>query len=282
MRQTPRVSARPLGARTGFVEVDGTPLYYEQAGHGSDVVLVHGSMLDRRMWDDQFVSLAEHYRVLRYDLRCYGRSPCGDAEFAHRDDLAELLERLGVEHAFVVALSMGTAVAVDFALTYPERALALVLVPGGLSGYRMPNEYMSGRQPFHDAARARQFGRAMKLFLDFEPMRTAASVPALRKRLEEMVGEHTWPLHQEGVPRPRPLTPPAAGRLNEIAVPTLVVTGALDMPAIRQQGEFIHAGIRGSESVVVAGAGHMVNMERPQEFDRAVRHFLGRVGGRAV
>ena len=87
---------------------------------------------------------------------------------------------------------------------------------------------------------------------------------------------------QDGVPRPRPLTPPGAGRLNEINVPTLVVTGALDMRAIRQQGEFIHAGIRGSESVVIAGAGHMVNMERPEEFDRAERDFLGRVGDRAV
>lgn len=172
------MSARPPGARAGAVEIDGTHLYYEQAGQSSDVVLVHGSMLDRRMWDDQFVSLAESFRVLRYDLRGYGRSPCGDAEFTHRDDLAELLER--------------------------------------------------------------QLGRAMHLFLDFEPMRTAASVPALRARLEEMVGEHTWPLHQEGVPRPRPLTPPAAG------------------------------------------AGHMVNMERPEEFERAMRDFLGRVGDRAV
>lgn len=241
--------ARPSGARTGAVEVDGTRLYYEQAGHGSDVVLVHGSMLDLRMWDDQFVSLAEHFRVLRYDLRCYGRSPCGDAEFAHRDDLAALLERLGVDHAFIVALSMGGAVALDFALTHPERVRALVLVSSGLSGYRMPDEYMSGRQPFHDAARQRQLGRAMDLFLDFEPMRTAASVPALRTRLEEMIGEHSWPLHHEGVPRPRPLTPPAAGRLSEINVPTLVVTGALDMRAIRQQGEFIHAGIRGRKAL---------------------------------
>ena len=281
-RHTPRVSARPPGATTGAVEVEGSHLSYEQAGRGSDVVLVHGSMLDRRMWDDQFVSLAAHFRLLRYDLRGYGRSPCGNAEFAHRDDLAELLERLGVEHAFVVALSMGAAVAVDFALTHPERVRALVLVSSGLSGYRMPDEYISGRQPFHDAARERQLGRAMDLFLDFEPMRTAASLPALRARLEEMIGEHTWPLHQEGVPRPRPLSPPAAGRLNEINVPTLVVTGALDMLAIRQQGELIHAGIRGSESVVIAGAGHMVNMERPEEFDRAVLDFLGRVEGGAV
>lgn len=275
---TQSMSARPPGPTSGAVEVDGATLYYEQAGHGSDLVLVHGSMLDRRMWDDQFVSLAEHFRVLRYDLRCYGRSPCGDVEFAHRDDLAELLERLGIERAFVVALSMGAAMAVDLALAYPERVRALVLVAGGLSGYPWPEAFTSGRQAFAEAARARQFGRAMDLFLDFEPMRAAASAPDLRKRLEEMIGEQSWPFHQDGAPRQRPLFPPAIGRLNEISVPTLVISGALDMPAIKQQGDFIHTSIRGSESVVIADAGHMVNMERPQEFDRAVRDFLSRVG----
>lgn len=77
----------------GFVAVDGARLYYESAGHGDPVVLLHGGNLDSRMWEPQFLALARDHRVIRYDARGYGRSAGADTPYSAHDDLLALLER---------------------------------------------------------------------------------------------------------------------------------------------------------------------------------------------
>ena len=93
---------------SNLVEVNGTRLFCEVAGAGRTVVLIHGFTLDTRMWDDQFLPLARHFHVVRYDLRGFGRSavPTG-APYSHIDDLRALLERLGVVEVSLVGLSKG-------------------------------------------------------------------------------------------------------------------------------------------------------------------------------
>lgn len=83
-----------------FVETNGTRLYYEEAGAGPAVVLIHGFTLDTRMWDDQFQRLVAHFRVIRYDLRGFGRSsPPTEAPYLHVEDLRGLLDHLDIEQA---------------------------------------------------------------------------------------------------------------------------------------------------------------------------------------
>ena len=86
-------SAMPIPQQTGFAEVNGTRLYYEIAGSGHPLVLIHGSTLDTRMWDDQFEPFVQHYTVVRYDVRGFGQSalPTGEPH-ARPDDLKTLLE----------------------------------------------------------------------------------------------------------------------------------------------------------------------------------------------
>lgn len=116
--------AMPMQARTGFAAVNGIRLYYEVAGSGRPLVLIHGMSLDTRMWDDQFEPLAQHYRVVRYDARGFGKSALQTGRsYAHTDDLKALLEYLDIEHAFIVGLSMGGGIAIDFALD-PAPAMA--------------------------------------------------------------------------------------------------------------------------------------------------------------
>ena len=82
-----------MSVESGFAAVNSTRLYYELAGSGTPVALIHGFTLDTRMWDDQFQPLAEHYRVLRYDARGFGRSDLPtDEPFSPHDDLRALLE----------------------------------------------------------------------------------------------------------------------------------------------------------------------------------------------
>jgi pimeloyl-ACP methyl ester carboxylesterase len=118
------------------VTVNGTRLWLKVDGAGSPVVLIHGSPLDARMWEPQIAPLAEAHRVIRYDVRGYGRSdPPGSTLYRHADDLAGLLDWLGVERAAVLGLSMGGRLAVDFALAYPARISALILAGSSVSGY---------------------------------------------------------------------------------------------------------------------------------------------------
>jgi len=118
----------------GFADVNGTRLYYEMAGSGPALVLIHGHTLDTRMWDDQFEPFARDYRVIRYDQRGYGKSAPPTAEsYSPADDLMALLRYLGLSSAHILGQSRGGAGAIDFALTYPEATTTLIAVDAVLS-----------------------------------------------------------------------------------------------------------------------------------------------------
>lgn len=114
-------------------------LYYEQVGKGPDVVLIHGFTLDRRMWDSQVPALAEHFRVTRYDVRGFGRSIPVVGPHDPTADLRSLLDHLKIRQAHIVGMSMGGSIAIDFALSQPERVARLVLIGADMSGFPHPS-----------------------------------------------------------------------------------------------------------------------------------------------
>jgi 3-oxoadipate enol-lactonase len=110
---------------TGFAEVNGTRLAYEVAGEGHPLTLIHGGLVDRRLWDDQFAAFAQHYRVIRYDLRGLGESALVKADqppYSASADLYALLHSLGIEKTYLLGLSAGGALAIDFTLAGWGRA----------------------------------------------------------------------------------------------------------------------------------------------------------------
>src|SRR5579863_9031077 len=119
---------------TGYIETNGTNLYYEVMGEGHPLVLVHGGYMDRRMWDDQFAAFARHYRVIRYDVRGFGKSELPPVPYTDRQDLHTLLSFLGIEKTYLVGLSLGGEIAIDFTLDYPDMVDALILVGSSISG----------------------------------------------------------------------------------------------------------------------------------------------------
>ena len=265
--------------QSGYVEVDGGRLYYEQAGSGMPVVLIHGGYLDNRMWDGQFALIAERYRAIRYDVRAHGRSPSDSVPFADQDDLRRLLDELAVPRAVIVGLSMGGRIAIDFALTDPDRVAGLVLVGPGLSGFEPRSEEIGRYIRDLRASFSSGFPAVYETFAHWwcdGPHRQPSEVdPVVRRRVLEMLGgsEQRW---RYGALE-RPLRPPAVGRLDEIAVPTLVVVGTLDMPDIDQIAHLIDQHVPGAERVYIPGVAHMVNMEKPTEFNDTLMPFLGRL-----
>jgi len=274
-----RADATPPSFARGFAKVGWTYLYYETLGTGHPLVMVHGGGIDHRMWDDQFAAFGRKYKVIRYDAEGHGLTKFGAASHRPHDDLRDLLNHLGIERAHVMGLSMGGRIVIDFALEHPQMVSALIPVGPGLSGYDFNSEAVATfLQKLRPHLRAGNTEAAVDVFLQswtIGPKRSAGDVDAgVRSRVRAMLlegfqpgksqGEGQWPV------------PPAIGRLSEIKAPTLIVIGEEDMPDILDIGNKLKAGIAGSELVLVPDAAHMVNMERPELFDRTVLEFLAR------
>ena len=250
--------------------VDG--IYFEEKGSGPAVVLIHGGQLDRRMWDAQFDEFAKELRVVRYDLRGFGKSPPPKKAFSNEDDLARLMDRLKIKRARFVGLSLGAAVAVDFAITRSNRVEALLLVCPGLGGFPFQDP-ANNLEPVVIAARDESPAKAAELWLANPYMSVAMENPTLRLKLRLLAEEnaHCWlnnPIMQ------RRLRPPANERLKEVGAKTLVIDGERDVSDIHRIVQKMEREIPGATKVVVKGAGHLVPMEKPEEFNRIALEFL--------
>jgi 3-oxoadipate enol-lactonase len=255
--------------------VNGGTLYYETAGVGPPVVLIHGGLLDLRQWDDQFPILAETYQLVRYDARGFGRSPIGTLPYAHYEDLRALLDHLRLDRVHLVALSSGMATAVDFTLAYPSRVRSLAIGAAPLRGYDVGPEFSTGIRAIYDAALAGDKELLRERVWRFAPMRVASALPAARSKLDRMIVEdHQYGYVREDAPKRIFLDPPAGTRLAEIGVPTLVIVGEGEMPALAEKGEYVARTIPGARRVVIPGAGHFVNIEQPAAYTQVVSEWL--------
>jgi 3-oxoadipate enol-lactonase len=268
--------AQSPSIQTAFADVNGARLYYEDAGEGHPLVFVHAGIADSRMWDGQFAAFAGHNRVIRYDLRGFGKSKMVRGDFSHTRDLLALLDFLNVDSAYIVGCSMGGGTAIDLALAYPERVAALITVCSSPFGFKY-----EGEQPplSHEIAAAYEAGdleraseNEVRLWVD-GPSRTSDQVPAA---IRDLVREMNLIALQNEAAEPgdnQPIEPSAANRLGEINVPSLVIIGELDNPKAVVSGEWLASHIPGAQRVVMATA-HLPSMEQPAEFNRVVMEFL--------
>ena len=262
---------------TGFADVNGTQLYYEMAGSGHPLVFIHGFTLDTRMWDDQFEVFAQHYQVLRYDARGFGKSAIPTTEpYTHPGDLRALMTHLSIDHAHIVGLSMGGSIAIDFAVTYPEATDTLIPVDAGLGGYQWEGERSSLKA--REIAKQDGISAAKELWLDCDLFVPAAENPTVAARLKEIVDDYSaWHFVNDD---PASVTEPAAiDQLNTLPMPTLVVLGERDIPDFHRMADILAERIAAAKKVVIPKAGHMVNMEAPERFNEIVLRFLRELEG---
>ena len=253
--------------------VPGGELYYEVEGHGVAVVLVHGLALDARMWDDQIPALRDIARVVRYDVRGFGRST-RDAEtvYSHAGDLWELLEHLGVDTAVLVGLSMGGRIVTEATLAAPDRVRALVLLGAVLDGVPWDPESDRGMQAVGEALESGGLDAAKAAWLRHDFFGPAHRSPDISRRLAEMVDDYSgmnWTSPDPHAPRPDTL-----GLLETIVAPTTVVSAELDVPCFRQMSDILADRIPGARKVTVPGVGHMVNMEAPEAVNALLREVV--------
>lgn len=267
------------------VRVNGVHLFYEAAGSGRPVILVHAYPMGRTMWGPQVAHLQQRYRVIAYDCRGFGESdaPPAPEEYSQPlsvEDLRGLLRGLGIQRAAVVGLSMGGNIALHFALNDPAQVAGVVICDTG-AGSDDPAQFRAVTDGWARAAETggvEGFAAAIlghPIWAGF-----AARGPGEAAAMRAMITAH--PPHgvahtARGTLGTRPPIFALEERLRTLVVPSLIVVGERDLPCI-PPSKFMADRIPDAELHVMAGCGHFNNLERPAEFNRVLEAFFRRIG----
>lgn len=263
-----------------YINITGANIYTESAGSGDTVVLVHAGFLDSGMWDAQFEALSKTHHVVRYDQRGFGKSDPAAGPVSRHQELADVLDTLGISRATIIGCSQGGTAALDFALAHPEKVISLILVSATPSGFEMRGEPPADMLAMFGAAQQGDLARVselqIKLWIDGgfrQADQVDSKVRTYAARMNKVAVERGTFFTADAQPL-NPLDPPAVQRLGEVNTPVLVIDGGLDHPELLRAADVLVSNIRGARKLVIENAAHTPNMERPEVFDRAVLDFL--------
>jgi pimeloyl-ACP methyl ester carboxylesterase len=218
--------------------------------------------------------------VIRYDMRGFGQSDVATGPVSRRDDLFQLLNHLGVDHAALVGCSASGEAILDLALEHPQMVTALVIVSAVPSGFELqgaPPRYvmeMVGAMQQSEVERASELQIRISVDGEFrEPEQVDPAVRAQASAMNRIAVKNGTFFIADAAPL-NPLTPPAFGRLHEIDVPTLIIAGSLDSPEIVRAADIMAAEIKGAKKLIIPDTAHVPNMEQPEVFNQAVLSFL--------
>jgi pimeloyl-ACP methyl ester carboxylesterase len=234
------------------------------------------------MWDRQWETFPLAHRVVRYDLRGFGRSPLVPGRYSPPGELIALLDELALDPVALVGASMGGGISLQVAVARPDLVSALVLVGSGVRGHDW-SDYVTSSWAEEKAAFDRgDLDEAVEVdvrtWVD-GPHRSPDEVdPEIRRKVAEMQRRAfelalDYPDAQEEA-----LVLDVGDRLGEISVPTLAVVGEHDVEDVHVVAERLEREI-GATRVTIAGAAHLPNLEKPREFDELVLAFLAEVEG---
>ena len=232
-----------------------------------------------RMWEPQIEAFSQQYRLVRPDMRGFGKTPVVAGPFSHHEDLRGLLDHLGIERASFAGCSMGGGVVLDFALSYPEAVASLALVGSAIGGFAPdldpPEEWdeLVAAEEAGDLERISEL--EVRMWVDGPGQGTSRMKPEIRDLVREM---NLTVLQNEAIGLCEEQEPEflAVDHLHEIHAPTLVIIGDLDQPRTIQGADLLARSIPEARKVVMSGTAHLPNMERPVEFNRIMLDFLSR------
>ena len=247
-----------------MLDRDGVKIHYQVAGDGPALLLTHGYSATGEMWQGQLATLSPHFKVITWDLRGHGASDYPQDQAAYSEeatvaDMAALLDAVGAGQAIIGGLSLGGYMSLAFHRAHPQRTRALLIIDTG-PGYK------------NDQARedwnANAIRRAERLEADGLGDLSKASAEVRQARHRDASG----------------LARAARGMLTQrdarvieslpgVAVPSVVIVGAQDTPFLAAS-DYMAAKIPGAKKIVIEGAGHSVNIDKPEAFNTALMGFL--------
>jgi 3-oxoadipate enol-lactonase len=250
------------------VEVNGGRLWYDEAGSGPAVLLLHGGLGDSGLWEPVVPFLAERFRTIRSDLRFYGRSTGPNVPWSWQDDAIGVLDELGIERAALVGLSLGGKLALDIALAHPDRLWAVAGVAPGLGGHDGA-AYTEEHEARYDAAGAEE-KLEVAMEIDFEVWAPLGADDRIRQLWRATPEANALPPGLEPLPE---TGAPAKDRLGELAVPTLIVTASHDPAGMREIGPLVELEAPDARHLEL-DSDHYLTLREPELLSGVLLEFL--------
>ncbi|MFO7689014.1 MAG: alpha/beta hydrolase [Cryobacterium sp.] len=263
------------------LSVPGAELYFETEGDRAApaLLLIHSGITNLRMWDPQVTSLARRHFVVRFDSRGFGRTISSNTAFSDVADVLALLDHLGVPQATLVGCARGGTIALDVAVTNPERVCGLVLIGAGPSG--LPEvELTDAEDTLFDALDAAfvdedwtRLARLETLLAAVGPLRRAEDLdPDFVAAALELNQVNV--VHAAARPIPVPLEPPAVDRVTDLTMPALVAVGEYDITPALAQYEYLLEAVPRASGCTFRNSAHLPSVEHPEEFQRVLVSWL--------
>jgi pimeloyl-ACP methyl ester carboxylesterase len=270
-------------SETGLAPLNGALIYYEIAGEGQPFVMIHAGVADSRQWNNEFAHFADRFRVVRYDMRGYGKSEPVEGEFSHLADLTALTEYLRLDQPVILmGCSMGGGLAMEFALARPSSTRALIMVDAGPPGLKLdvptPGKFAEAEKAYTAGDLDRVAELETQIWFDGAGRTPEQVDPAMRQLAYDM-NRLALGHDAKGLGKRLPDSEiPAVERLGELQLPTLVIVGAHDTPYMLAAASFMEERIPSARKVTIENAAHLPNLDEPEEFQRVVAAFLEGVG----
>ena len=270
-------------SESGFAQIRNARLAWwsrgpDGDGDGNDdpLVLVHAGVADARMWEPVVPALAETHRVIRFDMRGYGRSLAARGRFAPAADLAALLDALAIERAHVVGASFGGLVALELAATRPGRVASLVLLAAALPDIEPSAQLLAYAEAEEAAVTVGRIEDAIDINVR---MWAARSTPAVQKLVTDMQRD-AFELQLRERAESEELDPPVSTRLHAIVVPATVAYGDRDVEDFEQIARRLHAELPDATLHEISDADHLLALDQPHAVAQLIVRHLERAAAR--
>ena len=275
------ITAKAQVQQEGMISEGKLRVHYQIHGSGAPLVFLHAGFQDLKMWNQQVAYFSRYNKVIALDLPGHGGTKGVDTSLLVQDVLRIFLDSLHIKTASFAGLSIGAACVVDFVLAYPERVEKVILVSPGLSGWAEVLKMDTVSQTcFAKMGRADSTGNFDSIATCFTnvwcvgPGRRPSAVNPYARNYVFRTTLANLQQHPEDNRWPQLAKPPASLRMAQWKKPLLIIVGDEDIPFIVSVSIWMHNTIRDSKRVVISHTAHMLNMERPLDFNQTIQRFL--------
>lgn len=262
-----------------FIPFNGERIYTRSEGEGSPIILIHGWTLDHRMWKHQVPMLSRAHRIITYDRRGFGKSSGVSTLEADIEDLDRVIRAMTPGRVTLCGTSQGARVALHYSARHPERVTALIIQGAPLDGFPPPADAPETipLERWAELAAAGDMNRVRREWLGHPLMAVAPNARGLAHDLKEMVDAYNGADLLQSGPGSAGIRQPELLDLAKIPVPVLILDGERETPWRRHIARKLADELPDAKLRIIPGAGHLVNMENPDAFNKAILEFLARL-----
>ena len=259
-----------------FIDVNDIKVCYDDCGKGEiPIIFIHGFPFDKLMWQPQLDLFGKNYRVIAYDIRGFGKSTNGSAQGSinlFADDLVKFMDGLEIKKAIVCGLSMGGYILLNAIIRYPQRFDAIIL-----SDTQCIADSFGAKEKRKKAISQIVAGKINDFALGFIANIFSDETKKTKGDVVEKIKRTILSTRAEAVTATLSVLAERqdlCSSISQIEVPTLIICGEQDIVTPVEQAEFLHDTIPNSQLKIIENAGHMSNLEKPDEFNMHIVEFL--------